>query len=108
MGKLTVIAPKTAAESTGVVVDCSEIKSETITILADTLAAAEEVDLEIDTGKETYKLWISNSAGAYKLTATQYMLALPNPGGFIRIKKDATTTACGVIITWPEATKRGY
>lgn len=106
MAKETVISPRTAAASQ-VVFDCSKVKGENLTILADTLAGAEEVDLEIYTGNNTYKAWISNSAGAYKLTATQYMLTLPNPGVNIRISKDATASACGVIVSWAESTKRG-
>lgn len=107
MNKITVIAPKTAAESTGVVIDTSQIKSSKLIVLADNLAGAEEVDLEIYAGAETYKVWISNSAGAYKLTATQYMLELTNPGCLIRVKKDVTSSACGVIIAWPNENKRG-
>jgi hypothetical protein len=105
MSKITIIPPQTAAVS-DVVYDTTTIKSDTINIIADTLANAEEVDLEVYAGNGTYKVWISNSAGAYKLTATQYMLSLPNPGTLIRVSKDVTASACGVILTYPESTKR--
>lgn len=106
MAKITLIPPATDAVA-NVPFDTSKVKSDTLTILADTLAGAEEVDLEIYAGNDTYKVWITNGAAVYKLTATQYMLSIPNPGCMIRVSKDSTVSACGVIISWPESTKRG-
>lgn len=107
MSKETVIAPTTSAVS-NVIFDSDNVKSGTLSITTDGLTAAEEVDLEIYAGNDTYIPWATNAGVAYKLTATVKHLSLPNPGVNIRISKDATASACGVIVSWVENTKRGF
>ena len=107
MNKMTVIPSQTAAESTGVVVNCYEIQSDRLFVVADNLATTEEVDIEMWVGGDDFTAFLNNSAAAYKLTASQKMIEIPNPGYLIRIKKDATATATSVSVTWPSLNKRG-
>lgn len=107
MNKMTVIPSQTAAESTGVDVKCYEIQSDRLFVVADNLATTEEVDIEIWVGGTTFTAFLNNSGTAYKLTASQKMIEIPNPGYLIRLKKDATATATSVSVTWPSLNKRG-
>lgn len=107
MNKLTVIPSQTGAQSAGVVVNCYEIQSDRLFVVADNLATTEEVDIEIWVGEGTYVPFLNNSAAAYKLTASQKMIEIPNPGYLLRIKKDATAAATSVSVTWPSLNKRG-
>lgn len=108
MKKELVISARTAAVTAGTALfDCSNKKTDKFFVMADNLATTEEVDINVYVGQDTFKAFINNSGTAYKLTATQYIIEIPNPGTILEILKDATAGACSVSISWSESTKRG-
>ena len=93
MRQQTAIAPVTDAVATTVLVDASN--HEWVTVCADNLADAEEVDIYVKAGG-TFVLAPNRALdGPAKLTAT--ITALRLEGGLeYGVRKDATAGACGV------------
>lgn len=105
MNKETVISARTA-EAT-VIFNCYDKQTDRFFVVADALATTEEVDIGIYVGGNSFDVFLNNAGTAYKLTTSQTMIEIPNPGYQLEIHKDATATACAVTITWPSLNKRG-
>lgn len=90
MPNLTIIVPKTAAEA-GRTLDTSSYDA--VTLFADGLAGAEEVDIFIMGGKALIPYSVGTTV--QRLTATAPVLVL-QPGVTYSISKDATAATCGV------------
>lgn len=105
--KKTLIAPATGsvAASSATVFKSDEAIGN-IVVIADTLATTEEVDIYTYAGNDTWKATL-NAAGSatMKLTATAYSVELPS-GPLYRVAKDATASACGVIVHYNPKSNR--
>jgi hypothetical protein len=108
MNKETVISARTAAVTAGnAIFDCFDKQTDRFFVVADNLATTEEVDINIYIGGNSFSAFLNNSGTAYKLTASQAMIEIPNPGYQLEFLKDATAGACAVTVTWPSLNKRG-
>lgn len=97
MSRTVVIPAQTAAVTTGVEFDSSDVRATNIVVSATVLATTEEVDIELFAGAG----WVIYSSGGtpVTLTAAQRHATLP-AGPMYRFKKDATASACSVVVSW--------
>lgn len=104
MAKMTLIPAQTAAESDGVLFDSGPTRATNVVFIASGLAGAEEADLELYAGNDT---WITYdiSGTPVTLTATQPHVTAP-AGPLYRVKKDASAGAAGVIVSWAPGSTR--
>ena len=98
MATKQLLAPKTAAESTGVTWNSKYSKLDSFVVSAPGLATTEEVDIEFLAGPGTY-ITYDVSGTPVTLTATQPHATLP-AGPRYRFKKDATAAAVGISVSY--------